>query len=89
MSFSQERAYFVANGHFRRPFRSCEMRVWGCEMALVCPKGCFAAAKTFAGVGLGLRNKFVKDASFRRGAIFAAKFSQAIEFACFWAPLVP
>ena len=52
-------------------------------------RGVSQLQKFSQGVGLGLRNKFVKDASFRRGAIFAAKFSQAIEFACFWAPLVP
>ena len=27
---------FVAECHFRRPFRSCEMGLGGCEMALVC-----------------------------------------------------
>ena len=43
----------------------------------------------FAKGGLGLRNDFAEDTSFRRGAILAAKFSLANEFACFWAPLVP
>ena len=33
--------------------------------------------------GRRLRNDFTKDASFHRGAILAAKFSQANEFACF------
>ena len=28
--------WFAAKEHFRSPFRSCEMRGWSCEMALVC-----------------------------------------------------
>ena len=36
---SQRRPIFTAKGHFRSPFRSCEMRGWGCEMALVCQRG--------------------------------------------------
>ncbi|WKA04802.1 hypothetical protein VitviT2T_022807 [Vitis vinifera] len=33
---SQRRVDFTEERHFRSPFRSCEMRVEGCEMALVC-----------------------------------------------------
>ena len=33
---SQPMAIFAAKGQFRSPFRSCEMGVWGYEMALVC-----------------------------------------------------
>ena len=35
-SISQQEVDFAVDGHFRSPFRSCEMRVEGCEMALVC-----------------------------------------------------
>ena len=35
-SISQQEADFTADGHFRSPFCNCEMRVEGCEMALVC-----------------------------------------------------
>ena len=30
--------HFAAKWHFRKPFRSCEMSVWGFQMALVCQK---------------------------------------------------
>ena len=30
--------HFAGNGQFRSPFRSCEMSVWGFEMALVCQR---------------------------------------------------
>ena len=30
--------HFAGNGQFRSPFRSCEMSVWGFQMALVCQK---------------------------------------------------
>ena len=36
---SQRRPIFTAKDHFRSPFCSCEMRKWGCEMALVCQSG--------------------------------------------------
>ncbi|RVW98926.1 Transposon Ty3-I Gag-Pol polyprotein [Vitis vinifera] len=32
----QFRSHFATKEHFHRPFRSCEMRGWGCEMALMC-----------------------------------------------------
>ena len=35
----QQMVDFAADGHFRSPFCSCEMRVKGCEMALVCQGG--------------------------------------------------
>ena len=37
-TFSQRRGHFVAKSHFHSPFRSCEMRGWGCEMALACQR---------------------------------------------------
>ena len=30
--------HFAAKWHFRKPFRSCEMSVWGFQMALVCQR---------------------------------------------------
>ena len=35
-SISQQGVDFAVEGHFRSPFRSCEMRLEGCEIALVC-----------------------------------------------------
>ena len=37
-AISKLRDHFAAKWHFRRPFRSCEMSVWGFEMALVCQR---------------------------------------------------
>ena len=37
-SISQRKVDFAAEGHFRSPFYSCEMRSGGCEMALVCQR---------------------------------------------------
>ena len=37
-AISKLRDHFAEKWHFRRPFRSCEMSVWGFEMALVCQR---------------------------------------------------
>ena len=37
-AISQQRGIFAVEGHFRSPFRNCEMRSGGCEMALVCQR---------------------------------------------------
>ena len=65
---SQPKAIFAAKGHFRKPFRSpfrsCEMGVWGCEMALVC-QGSVSQLRIFSqGVAIGLRNHFAAEGHF-------------------------
>ena len=53
-----KKGHFVAKSHFRNLFRSCEMRGWGCEMALMCQRwvlqlrnGAWAAKWRFGSLG--------------------------------------
>ena len=58
---SQPKGDFAANGHFH----SCEIVVWGCEMALVCQRRVSQLRKFSQGVAMGLRNHFVAEGHFR------------------------
>ena len=62
-----------------QPFRSCEMSVRGCEMALMCQRGVSQLRKFSQRGGVGLRNNFTAKWHFCSGFLglrnnFAAKW---------------
>ena len=68
-SISQQGVDFAAD--VRSPFRSCKMRMEGCEMALVC-QGVFRSCENFRKGGcMGLRNHFPAKGRFHSGGIIS------------------
>ena len=68
-------SHFAAKGGFRRPFcspfRSCEMGLEGCEMALVCQWGISQLRKFSQGLAMGLRNVFAAKGHFRSHSLIS------------------
>ena len=56
---------FLKLGWFHRGFRSCEIGVWGCKMALVCQGVISQLRKFWQRVAMGLRNHFAAEGHFR------------------------
>nr|CAN74739.1 hypothetical protein VITISV_040898 [Vitis vinifera] len=80
-SISQRRGIFAGKGHFRNPFRSCEMRpfhsyeigVGGCEMALVCQEVVSQLRKFSQRGAWGCEMIFAAKCRFRNGLFGVVK----------------
>ena len=76
---SQPKAIFAAKGHFRKPFRSpfrsCEMGVWGCEMALVCQGGSSQLRKFSQMVLGGCETISQRGGDFHSGSLLLPNFA--------------
>ena len=74
-SISQQGVDFAVEGHFRSPFRSCEMRLEGCEITLVC-QGVVSQLREFL---QKLRNHFLAKGLFRSQALISQRASWGYE----------